>query len=356
GMKEYTQRLLGVGGVFAPWEFPYGSLDGYYDPETPNMCTYELHNSGYLCRMAHETAIMMDDADWARTYAEPLIRETARFYLNILKKENDGAWHIDITPSMGQDELGGENQKDYLCALYSAQYCLRTAVERGMDETGRMRSILRDGLAFSSLLSERGIYYTCQGSGSSAFGKQKHPPQLNPLAFLPVSNTAADPIRRAYELRYEITDGAEKPFFYGWTLGEFLLASVRMGDAGGWKKDWDNALRAGYVDPERVQIYETSRAWGASFYVTTNGLFTQSIFDCIASTWWGRLQVGECIPWRGEISFGAIKTLAGVDVSGQIDATHIDLLLRAGRDLEMTFYGRHLSMRRGEERKLTLPK
>ncbi|MDO8588203.1 MAG: hypothetical protein Q7T82_14340 [Armatimonadota bacterium] len=355
GMKKYTKRLMGVGGVFVPWEFPYGSLDGYYDPEPPNMFTYELHNSAYVARMAHETAIVLDDAEWTRAYAEPLVRETAEFYLSILKKENDGRWHIDITPSMGQDELGGENQRDYLCALYSAQYCLRTAVGRRLDKTGRMRSILRDGLAFPSLLSRYGFYHTNGGSGLADYGKQKHPPQLNPLAFLPVSKAVAAPTRRAYNMRYEITAGAKEPGFCGWTLGEFLLASARMRDAAGWKRDWNNALPANYVDPEWIQFYETSRSWGSSFYVTTAGLFTQAILDCVASDWWGELEVGACIPWRGDVSFGDIGTLAGVKVSGLINAKEMKVTLRAERDVKTTFRGKPLVMAKGEERRLTLP-
>ena len=194
-----------------------------------------------------------------------------------------------------------------------------------------------------------------KGTGGEDYGKQKHPPQLNPLAFLPVSQTVSAPTRRAYEMRYEITERAEEPFFYGWTLGEFLLSSSRMANAGEWKKDWDNALRSEYVDPERIQIYETSRAWGASFYTTTHGLFTQSILDCIVSDWWGQLRVGGCVPWRGEISFEGIRTLLGVNVSGQINAKEIALTLHAQKDAIITCHGHNLSLRKGEEHKLTLP-
>ena len=55
-MERYTRRLLKTDGVLMPWVFSYGGVDGMHDPEPPNINYYELHNTGYLCRMAHETA------------------------------------------------------------------------------------------------------------------------------------------------------------------------------------------------------------------------------------------------------------------------------------------------------------
>lgn len=122
GIKAYTQRLFGVEGAYSPWVFPYGEFEGYHDPTPPNKCYYEIHNSGYLARMAYETAIFVNDEKWTQKNALPIIQETALFYKNICKKEADGLWHLFISPSMGQDEEGGVNQKDYLCALTSAEY------------------------------------------------------------------------------------------------------------------------------------------------------------------------------------------------------------------------------------------
>ncbi len=355
GMREYTQRLLGVDGILAPWVFPYGSFTDFHNAGTPNKCYYEIHNSGYLCRMAFETSVAVDDPEWTTTFAIPLIRETAYFYLDVLKKGEDALWHIDITPSMGQDEMGGRNQKDYLCALYSAQYCLQVAIELGLDESGQMGIILRDGIAFETLLSPKGFYYTCAGSGAEDFGRQKHPPQLNPLAYLPLSSDVLKPTKSAYDQRYSITERSAEPFFHGWTLGEFLLASTRMGNAVGWRKDWNNARASDYVDEEWIQIFETSGAHQSSFYVTTHGLFAQATMECFVSAWWGKLQAGHCMPWSSECSFSGMVMLLGVEASGHITPEYTNLILKAQRDTTFRFQKQDIAMRVGEKRSFTLP-
>lgn len=72
----------------------------------------------------------------------------AKFYKSISKKEADNLWHIIIQPSTGQDEKGGVNQDDYLCALFSAEYCFQKAIELNLDEDGTYAKILKEGLAF----------------------------------------------------------------------------------------------------------------------------------------------------------------------------------------------------------------
>ncbi|RZM24450.1 MAG: hypothetical protein EOO88_22780, partial [Pedobacter sp.] len=248
GMKAYTKRLYGVDGVFLPWVFPYGSFEGYHDPSPPNIYNFEIHNSGYLCRMAYETAKFVDDKKWADKYAVDLIKETALFYKNITKQGPDGLWHVFITPSMGQDEMGGPDQKNYLCALLSAKYCFSKAVELNLDPDGTYIKILSDGLAFPVLESGRGIYLTSEAVKEVDLGKQKHPVQLNELAYLPLNQQPSKQARAAYTSRYEITQDAGKPHFYGWTLGEFLLAGSRLGDLKGWTKDWENITKSAYTD------------------------------------------------------------------------------------------------------------
>lgn len=106
---------------------------------------------------------------------------------------------------MGQDEMGGFNQEDYLCALFSAKYCFPKALDYNLDPDGSYSTILREGLAFSSLISKNGFYFTSHGNGDADFGKQKHPVQLNDLDFLPVNPEVINPSSIAYNLRYEIT-------------------------------------------------------------------------------------------------------------------------------------------------------
>ena len=139
-------------------------------------------------------------------------------------------------PSIGLDEGGGVNQPDYLCTLVSAEYAFRRAIEYGLDPDGRMATMLRDGLAYKALLSDRGLYFSNRGSGAKDFSHQKHPDQLGALVHLPLGPQADEPTRRSHELRYEITAGADKPIFIGHTGGEFILSSTRMQDAAAWPR------------------------------------------------------------------------------------------------------------------------
>lgn len=348
GLRAYTKRFYGVDGALAPWVYPYGSFEGYHNPGPPNKFFYEIHNSGYFARMAHETSVHVNDAEWTKKYALPIISGCAEFYANIASKEDDGKWHLFVTPSMGQDERGGENQKDYLCAMYSALYCFRTAVEHGVDPDGRYSKILNDGLAFESLKSPQGFYYSCAGSGSKDFGAQKHPVQLNELAFLPVGDRASESASIVYNLRYDITRDAKKPYFYGWTLGEFLLAGSRMGDAEGWKVDWANMELSNYVDPEWIQIYETSGNTTTPFYNITNGLVVQSLANNLVCDWYGTLELGKCNPWNGSAYVKNLRSLLGVSIDGKIQGSNYDVTLTAWRDCNFKLGNRTIQLKKGE--------
>lgn len=353
GLRAYTKRLYGVDGVLAPWVFPYGDFEGYHDTTPPNKFYYEIHNSGYLARMAHETAVHVNDQKWMEKYAIPLIEGCAEFYRNICTKGEDGLWHQYVEPSMGQDERGGMNQRDYLCALYSARYCFQRAVEYGLDADGTYSLILKDGLAFENLRSERGFYFSCAGSGEEDFGKQKHPVQLNELAFLPVNDTVSHAAAVAYGLRYDITARAREPYFYGWTLGEFLLAGSRMGAPEQWLEDWDKMDKADYVDPEWIQIYETSGDRHMPFYNITNGLVAQSLLNNLVCDWYGRLEIAKCNPWQGKVYVKNIRSLLGVTVSGRMEDKLYDITLTAWKDTEFMLGGELIKMIKGERMKCT---
>lgn len=348
GLRRYTKRLYGVEGILAPWVFPYGDFEGYHDPTPPNRFYYEIHNSGYLARMACETALFVDDEAWTRRYALPLLSGAAEFYANICTKGADGLWHLFVTPSMGQDERGGENQRDYLCALYSALYCFQQAVAFGVDAEGRYAAILKDGLAFEILKSPQGFYYSCAGRGESDFGSQKHPVQLNELAFLPVGTKPSESAAVVYKLRYDITRDAKRPHFYGWTLGEFLLAGSRMGDAEGWQADWANMTKSEYVDPEWIQIYETSRNLSTPFYNITNGLVAQSLYNNLVTDWYGVLEIAKCNPWQGRVAVRDIHSKLGIIVSGEINGKNYDVVLTAWKDTVFRLNGETISMKRGD--------
>lgn len=348
GMKDYAKRVFGAEGAFCPWGYPYGSFDGFHDPEVPNQYYYEIHNAAYMVRMVYEASLYVDDPEWTKENAEPVVRECAAFYRSICTKEDDGLWHIFSHPGMGQDEMGGVNQKDYLCALYSAKYCFERAVLMGLDPDGTYAKILEEGLAFPVLKSDKGYYYTCQGSGARDFGTQKHPVQLNELAYLPTEPSPSEAAVAAYGHRYEITARASEPFFWGWTLGEFLLAGSRLGDVEGWKKDWGNMVASENVDPDLIQVYEGSRIWDISYYATTNGLFQQSLINNLLCDWYGKLEIARCYPWEGVTYLKDIYSILGVKVGGRMDSHEADLTLEAWKDTSFLLGDERVSLKKGE--------
>ena len=353
GLRAYTRRLYGKEGLLAPWVYPYGSFEGYHVPSPPNKFFYEIHNSGYFARMAAETAAYVDDPEWTARYAKPILEGCAEFYSNIMTKGDDGKWHLYVYPSMGQDEQGGENQKDYLCASYSALYCLQQAVRHGLDKDGHYQQILDDGLGYVNQQSPLGFYYSSAGSGEKEFGRQKHPVQLNELAFLPVGTEASESAKVVYDRRYDITNGAKRPFFFGWTLGEFLLAGSRRGDVEGWKYDWANMEKSDYVDPEWIQIYETSGNTTTPFYNVTNGLVVQSLISNLVCDWYGRLELAKCNPWEGVVTLKGINSILGVSIDGEIEGKSYDVVMTAWKDADFILDGKQVTLRKGDKVKVS---
>lgn len=355
-MQEYTRRLLKTDGIFMPWVYPYGDIDGYHDPGPPNIFYYGLHNSGYIARMACETGVMLNDIEWTRKNVLPLIEQTAKFYRSCTKREDDGFWHLFLKPSVGQDELGGQHQKDYLCALYSAQYCFQKAIEHGLDPDGAYRRILDDGLAIPKLMSERGLLYSCAGTGPESFGKQKHFVQLNPLTFLPLYDQEPKEVAAAFLQRYEINERSREPYFYGWTGGQILLAATRHGDPVEWTRDWNSITKGCYLAPDFIAAYETSGLQKSLFFVTTHGLLAQSLSDNVVCSWWGKITIGQCIPWDSPVRFGNLRSPLGVIVSGQIDKGNSDVELRAWKDCEFEINGRRIKLAKGDTKAIKLPR
>lgn len=348
GLRDYTKRLYGGEGIFMPHVFPYGSAFGYHDPGVPNHYYYPVYNSALMVRMADQTAVMLNDPEWSRKYAHPLIEGAAKFYLSQLRKGDDGLWHLHLVPSISLDESGDINKPDYFSGLVSAQYALQKAVEYGLDNDGKMQNVLRDGLALNSLVSASGVYSNHRGHNLSDLNKQKHPDQLFPLVHTPLGPNPDGPTRKAHELRYEIASGANESRFIGHTLGEFILASVRMRDPDGWRKDWSMILPKRYADPDVIQFYE-STGNSLSYYVTTHGLFAQALLETVVSTWWNQLDLAACIPWKGTVQFGNIRTLLGVTVSGYVKEGRGKVKLRAWKDTVFRCQGRSVSLKKGEE-------
>ena len=341
-----TKRIYGVEGAMWPWEFPMGpgfelfkesfkdihpeeiceyQSDGSIRYAAPNWCQFEIHNAAYSARMAYETAQYLNDDKWTREVAWPIIKESTRFYASILHKESDGTWGIYIKPSMGQDEAGGRNEKNYLCALFSAKYCLKKALEMAerlgyhSEETITWRRILDEGLAFKRLFSKKyEMYYTCESLvRHEPEMRQKHPVQLNPLTFLPLEELEPQTLK-AYEERYELCPSVKRGFVPGWTLGAYWLAASHMRDGAALLHELSQILPKNYADEDMIQIYESSGLYWAQYYVTTHGLFLQALNDAIVSDYWGEVEVGAACPeqWR-KVRFNNLYTKDGKVWSGE---------------------------------------
>lgn len=316
-MQQYAKHLWPEAkGIYPPWELPFGDMEAYHRPCVPVIYCYEPHNVGYLCRMAAETAAYLQDVQWTRAVAEPLIRECAAFYAAAANKGKDGFWHLRWYPCVGQDEAGGQNKSDYLCSLYSAKYCFEAMLHFGLDENRDYGQILKDGLCFETLLSDRGTYHTTRGADD--FGKQKHPVQLDGVTYMPTRENPLSPEIKAYGLRHDITDGAKVPYYEGWTLGQFLLAGTNLGDTEGWRMDWNQLRQADYTDPDWVQLYETSSQTEKSFYMATHGLILQSLIRNYVNDYWDRLDIAACPVCRNDVVFRNIHTKWNQRVSGEM--------------------------------------
>ena len=287
-MREYTRRIYHADGTMWAWEFPIGDDSHILPDDVPNHFQYEIHNAAYVSRMAWETALSLDDSDWAKNTALPIIFETAKFYLSILKCEDDGSYGITLVPSMGQDEFGGEDAKNYLCALYAAEYSLKTALaaaERygaAFDGAAKAGEILASGIAFERLYNpEFGAYQTYECPPEEfVFGRMKHPVPLMPLTFLPKPTGELNAAElTAYRRRYDLCERAHEHFFSGWTLFDYLLAEARMGDVDAFRKDFDEIRISDNADPELTAIYETCRGHACAYYITSHGLLAQAVIE-----------------------------------------------------------------------------
>lgn len=352
GQREYTKRRYKQDGVMIPWVYPYNGFDGYHQNGFP-MHTYgQIHQGAYYVRMAAEVANVLQDEAWTRTNLMPILQGVAEFYGNIASKHADGMWHFYNNPSCGQDEFGGDNQTDYIDVLYSAQYVFQEAVKHGIDPNGKYSQILTDGIAFPALLDPTGSYYYAYLGGSGTYGKQKHPAQLNELLYDPCYEQPTDPAVFVYKHRNDMTVDAKKPFYWGWTLGAFLLAGSRLGLVDEWKADWANMSKSDYVDQEWIQSFETSTHWNMAFYNINNGLIVQSLLNNLVCDWFGRLEIAKCNPWTGTQYIRNIISQLGVTVNGTVNGKDYDVTLTAWKDCSFQLDNQAITLQKGQSRQV----
>ncbi len=293
-MQSYTKRIYNAEGIMWAWEFPIG--DGWNlfpENKAPNIYQFEIHNSAYPAKLAYETSRVLKEESWSRKYAWDIVYQSAQFYNSVLKKEGS-TWGISLTPSMSQDESAGMNNKNYLCALYAARYCLQTAVKMAEElripckELEEWKEKLSDGLAFDKLQHPEGMYMTYEcDKAEFAFGKMQYPVPLCPASFLPVG-ALNEWEQRAYQNRFSLCRESDRDFFFGWTVPDCLLASAHMGDSEGFWEGIERLKEADYLDEDWIQTYESSGAYHKSHYVTNAGVICDAILNGVITDYFGK--------------------------------------------------------------------
>ena len=283
-MHELTQRVYGADGIMWAWICPIGKESRILVNEEPNYCHYEIHNAVYPAQMAYQTARKLGDDQWAVRTAWPVVRESARFYASVVYKDGK-TYSIRVTPSMGQDEFGGINAKNYLCSLYAARYTLTYALRMADEyditlekcERQKWLDIVDCGLGFDKLENnEFGVYQTCEGTNFQ-LGNMKHPIELLPWSTLYWEGEKNSFEVNAYENRFKLCKDSDRNFYHGWTLAKILCAEALNGDEAAFRKTFDKFRSSNYTDADFTQIYETSGATSASYYVTSEGLFVWAV-------------------------------------------------------------------------------
>ncbi|MGD8781920.1 MAG: hypothetical protein PVH88_23525 [Ignavibacteria bacterium] len=80
----------------------------------------------------------------------------------------------------------------------------------------------------------------------------------------------------------------------------------------------------------------------------------QSIIRNLVNEWWGNLEIGNVLPWKGKYEFQNIHTLIGVAVNGEIENGIMTLQLIARKDCNFLIHGAEIEMKKGEIKKLKI--
>ncbi|MFW5830189.1 MAG: hypothetical protein ACOCXA_08005, partial [Planctomycetota bacterium] len=246
--RRYTQRMTKRPGVFFPWEAPFENLDGFELDGPTNVNSYQFHNAAYVVAMVWEAYLVSRDEDFLRRHAD-LIAGVTEFYLaNIELSEAGAVFRNDDIPLRSQDEatVHGAETVQPLCSVWASLYTfdayLRSREMLGLPDNAQVaqvRRVLEQGFDWSGLEREDGSLRT-SASDPRPFGQQKHPPQLNPLTYLPMAQWMADPrVVRSWRRRHDLCKFTRLPKSLGWTFAQLALASARMQDGAGVQQDLD---------------------------------------------------------------------------------------------------------------------
>ncbi len=348
--ERYTRRMIHREGVFFPWEAPFEDLDHFELDGPTNANAYQLHNAGYVVAMVWESWLVSRDEDFLRRHAD-LIEGVARFFAaNTVRGEEGFVLRNDDIPLRSQDECTahGAETVQPLCGVWSATYtfraCLETArIVDGRDEDllARVREILDVGYEFSDLLRDDGTLRT-SATDPRPHGLQKHPPQLNPLTYVPMGDWMdAEPVVRSWQHRYVLCRHTRQPTSLGWTFGQFALASARRQDGEALQEDLSLVAPARFADAEWMQFYESScrHGWShkKSYYFTVMGLYVMAMADALIQDYRGRVDILPApLPRWGsqDLAFANLHLRDGLVAAGRREGGRLTVTLRATRDVE----------------------
>ncbi len=289
----YTKRLLQVDGAFMPWCLPNTSFEGFNAYSVPNRFYYELHNSGYVAHICYTYYRYTKDETYLREVAIPVLSQIARFYQNISSFDSaSGHYEVLFKPITGQHEQGASNQKNYLCCMISAQYSMEKVLElyqlAGLKPEPAWVDIAQKRYAFDKVTVD-GKLLTYEGAPEDE--KIGAPMRLSTLALLPIEwMNEGELLQRAYRERYSWIIRAELNQWGGWSLGEVLMASMRMRSDQGAKQDLDNLLATAqmekpYLDWDDIQFFESSGAKERCYFITSHGLVSAALSEMALQTY-----------------------------------------------------------------------
>ncbi len=344
-VKAYCRRIIGVEGAYYPWTPPFTEWESYEKKGVVSADSYELHNPAYVAAMVWQYYLVTRDRAFLEEYF-PVLEEVCRYYSNISFKNTDGTYDIYHEKARGQDEASSTagNLRNLLGASYSAEYTTRNylaacKIAGHFDSALRVKAagILQSGYTRKTLLKPEGWYATYEGD-DRPLNSQKHPVQLNPIAYLPMPDLTGDstPVKLAWQNRYELTHEAKKPLTLGWTIGEFALASCRMKDPAQLEKDLWTIQTCHGADPRWIQFYESSfwPGWheNKSYYFPMMALYLETFTDAVVQDWRGYTDLFGCMlpEWKDQkLSFRGIHTAQGISLSGYVKGQEMKVTVEA---------------------------
>ena len=197
-VKKYAPRIMEVEGGFYPWTPPFDQWDAFEKNGVVGNDSYEIHNPAYVAAMVWHYYLRTGDQVFLQKYF-PILEEVWRFYTQVLHKNERSTFDVSHHKAAGQDEANKlESSKNLLCASYSAEYTMRNYIKAcpivDQFDSGlfqKAEEISAAGLERNTLLKSTGYYRSYEGDDRPP-NSQKHPVQLNAIAFLPMSDLGYD--------------------------------------------------------------------------------------------------------------------------------------------------------------------